>query len=94
MKRRIGNFAIALASFVMAIALTASTYALTYNQIENQIDTILNRSAVANNTWTILIQNRDGSITYYDRNADTPRIHATKIFKSAAAYEELGYNHY
>jgi D-alanyl-D-alanine carboxypeptidase len=60
--------------------------------IPDQIDAILARSAVSANTWTILVENRDGSVIYYQRNPTTGQAPAsnTKIFTSAAAFGLLG----
>lgn len=77
------------------IVLPAAVYAVTAGEIQSQIDAILTRSAVRNNTWTMLIENQSGSSIYYSRNPDTPLIPAsnTKLYTSSAAYELLGYNH-
>jgi D-alanyl-D-alanine carboxypeptidase len=63
--------------------------------IPDQIDTILARSAVAGNTWTILVENRDGSVIYYQRNPTTGQAPAsnTKIFTTSAAFGLLGTNY-
>src|SRR5207249_1954454 len=60
--------------------------------IPDQIDTILARSAVAGNTWTILVENKDGSVIYYQRNPTTGQAPAsnTKIFTTSAAFGLLG----
>ena len=39
--------------------------------IPDQIDAILARTAVAGNTWTVLVENTDGSVIYYQRNPTT-----------------------
>ena len=39
--------------------------------IPDQIDAILARAAVAGNTWTVLVENTDGSVIYYQRNPTT-----------------------
>ena len=41
------------------------------NTIPDQIDSNLAETAVAGNTWTVLIENRDGSVVYYQRNPTT-----------------------
>src|SRR6266487_2360491 len=63
--------------------------------ISDQIDTILVRSAVATNTWTILVENRDGSVIYYQRGPTTGQAPAsnTKIFTTSAAFGLLGTNY-
>src|SRR5262249_48109278 len=63
--------------------------------IPDQIDSILAGSAVAGNTWTILVENKDGSVIYYQRNPTTGDAHAsnTKIFTSSAAFGLLGTNY-
>src|SRR5216117_1237885 len=63
--------------------------------IPDQIDTILARSAVAGNTWTILVENKDGSVIYYQRNPTTVQAPAsnTKMFTSSAAFGLLGTNY-
>src|SRR5437867_9141472 len=63
--------------------------------IPDQIDTILARTAVAGNTWTILIENRDGSVGYYQRNPTSGQAPAsnTKMFTTSAAFGLLGTNY-
>src|SRR5882757_8156269 len=63
--------------------------------IPDQIDAILTRSAVAGNTWSILIENNDGSTIYYQRNPTTGLAPAsnTKVFTSSAAFGLLGTNY-
>ena len=60
--------------------------------IPDEIDTILARSAVAGNSWTVLVENSDGSVTYYQRNPTTGLAPAsnTKMFTTAAAFGLLG----
>lgn len=57
-----------------------------------QIQAILARPTIATNTWTILLQNEWGNLTYFERKADTPRIPAsnTKVWTTACAYELFG----
>src|SRR5947207_994390 len=64
--------------------------------VRQQIDSILTRSAVVANSWTILVQNDVGTVTYYDRNQTLRQIPAsnTKLFTMAAAFGLLGTNHY
>jgi len=63
--------------------------------IPDQIDAILARSAVSANSWTILVENRDGSVIYYQRNPTTGLAPAsnTKIFTTSAAFGLLGTNY-
>jgi len=60
--------------------------------IPDQIDAILARSALAGNSWTVLVENSDGSVIYYQRYADIGWAPAsnTKIFTTAAAFGLLG----
>src|ERR1035437_4647907 len=63
--------------------------------IPDQIDAILARTAVAGNTWTVLVENTDGSVIYYQRNPTTGQAPAsnTKIYTSSAAFGLLGTNY-
>src|SRR6266516_4789671 len=63
--------------------------------IPDQIAAILARSAVAANSWTVLIENGNGSVIYYQRNPTTGLAPAsnTKIFTSSAAFGLLGTNY-
>jgi D-alanyl-D-alanine carboxypeptidase len=63
--------------------------------IPDQIDSILARSAVAGNSWTVLVENLDGSVIYYERNPTTGLAPAsnTKIFTTSAAFGLLGTNY-
>jgi D-alanyl-D-alanine carboxypeptidase len=63
--------------------------------IPDQIDAILARSAVAANSWTILVENRDGSVIYYQRNPTTGLAPAsnTKIFTTSSAFGLLETNY-
>jgi D-alanyl-D-alanine carboxypeptidase len=63
--------------------------------IPDQIDAIFERSALSGNTWTVLIENRDGSLIYYQRNPTTGQAPAsnTKLFTTAAAFGLLGTNY-
>src|SRR5215510_13759684 len=86
-------------SGIRAIALLAAGVALGLRSfaqtIPDQIDAILARSAVAANTWTILVENRDGSVIYYQRSPTTGQAPAsnTKIFTTSAAFGLLGTNY-
>jgi len=63
--------------------------------LTDQINTILARPVVAGNTWTILVENGDGSVIYYERNPTTGQAPAsnTKIFTTSAAFGLLGTNY-
>jgi D-alanyl-D-alanine carboxypeptidase len=63
--------------------------------IPDQIDTILARAAVTGNSWTVLVENTDGSVIYYQRNPTTGQAPAsnTKIFTTSAAFGLLGTNY-
>ena len=63
--------------------------------IPDQIDSILSEAAVAGNSWTILVENADGSVIYYQRNPTTGLAPAsnTKMFTTAAAFGLLGTNY-
>src|SRR5215467_6272495 len=63
--------------------------------IPDQIDAILARASVVTNTWTVLVENRDGSAIYYQRNPTTGLAPAsnTKIFTTSAAFGLLGTNY-
>ena len=58
-----------------------------------QIDAILSR--VPGNTWTALVENDSGSVTYYQHDADLGFAPAsnTKLFTTAAAFGLLGSNY-
>ncbi|MDB6024865.1 MAG: D-alanyl-D-alanine carboxypeptidase/D-alanyl-D-alanine-endopeptidase [Verrucomicrobiales bacterium] len=89
---------LAMKQFLIKTLLLAlfSVATLSFGQtIPQQIDTILARSAVAGNTWTILVQNETGTVTYYQKNPTTGKAPAsnTKIFTTAAAFGLLGTNH-
>src|SRR5205814_8590078 len=71
------------------------SFAAKAQTIPDQINAILARSAVAANTWTILVENADGSVIYYQRNPTTGQAPAsnTKIFTTSAAFGLLGTNY-
>src|SRR2546430_13184087 len=81
-----------IASLLLILCLSLAARAQT---IPDQIDSILARSAVAANTWTILVENADGSMIYYQRNPTTGQSPAsnTKIFTTSAAFGLLGTNY-
>src|ERR1041385_2371144 len=76
----------------LAICLSPTGAAQT---IPDQIDAILAGAAVAGNTWTILVENTDGSVIHYQRNPTTGQAPAsnTKMFTSSAAFGLLGTNY-
>jgi D-alanyl-D-alanine carboxypeptidase/D-alanyl-D-alanine-endopeptidase (penicillin-binding protein 4) len=59
----------------------------------DKIDAIL--SALPGNTWSALVENDTGSVTYYEHNPDTGLAPAsnTKLFTTAAAFGLLGTNY-
>lgn len=77
---------------IIACALSGAVSAQT---IPDQIDAILTRSDLSGNTWTILVENRDGSLVYYQRSPATGLAPAsnTKMFTTAAAFGLLGTNY-
>src|SRR5437870_9404294 len=80
---------------ILWVTLGAALAATAVQPIADQIDAILTRSAVAANTWTILVENRDGSVIYYQRSPTTGQAPAsnTKIFTTSAAFGLLGTNY-
>ncbi len=82
-------------SFAVAGCLLAGPGAASAQTIPAQIDAILSRPAVAGNSWTILIENADGTLTPYQRNPTTGLAPAsnTKMFTTAAAFGLLGTNY-
>src|SRR5213593_1503340 len=80
---------------ILWVTLGAALAATAVQPIPDQIDAILTRSAVAANTWTILVENKDGSVIYYQRNPTVGQAPAsnTKIFTTSAAFGLLGTNY-
>ena len=81
---------------ILVLAILAFLPAAGWTQtIPDQIDAILARTAVAGNTWTVLVENTDGSVIYYQRNPTTGQAPAsnTKIYTSSAAFGLLGTNY-
>ena len=76
------------------MAVSLGTTGRAQQNIPSQIDAILAGSAVAANTWSILVQSADGSATYYQRNPTTGLAPAsnTKLFTSSTAFGLLGTN--
>lgn len=84
-----------VAGACFVLLLPAFAAALTMEEIQTEIDTILARPAVSENVWTILIENQIGDVTYYTRNPTTTMRPAsnTKLFTAAGAFGILGVNH-
>lgn len=63
--------------------------------IPSQIDAILSQPAVVGNSWSILVENANGSVVYYQRNPNTGLAPAsnTKMFTTSAAFGLLGTNY-
>ena len=63
--------------------------------IPSEINTILARAAVAGNSWSVLVENINGSVVHYQRNPETGLAPAsnTKMFTTAAAFGLLGTNY-
>jgi D-alanyl-D-alanine carboxypeptidase len=87
MKKILATFCSIVAAF-FAINATSQT-------IPDQIDAILTRSAVSANTWSVLVENTNGSVIYYQRNPTTGLAPAsnTKMFTTSAAFGLLGTNY-
>jgi len=80
----------------LALAISVFLPAAGWTQtIPDQIDSILARSAVAGNTWTVLVESADGTVIHYQRNPTTGQAPAsnTKMFTTAAAFGLLGTNY-
>ena len=60
--------------------------------IPQQIQNLQGASAVAGNDWSVLIENENGSLVYYEQNPDMPLAPASnmKMFTTAAAFDLLG----
>jgi len=82
-------------ALLLVTTLTFSVIASKAQTIPDQIDAILAGSAVSGNSWTILVENKDGSVIYYQRNPTTGLTPAsnTKLFTSSAAFGLLGTNY-
>ncbi len=63
--------------------------------IPDQIDALLANPALAGTSWSILVENAEGSVVQYQRNPLTGLAPAsnTKMFTTAAAFGLLGSNH-
>ena len=58
-------------ALIILVVLTFLAVASRAQTIPDQIDAILARTALAGNTWTVLVENTDGSVIYYQRNPTT-----------------------
>jgi D-alanyl-D-alanine carboxypeptidase len=77
---------------VVIMALTSVAPAYADQSITTQIDAITARSAVAANSWSMLVSDASGSVTYYQKNQTTTEAPASnmKIVTSSAAFGLLG----
>lgn len=82
-------------AFFSLLALTLALPAMANHELGARINDLIAASETAEYDWTILIENEDGSIRYYERNPHLPLTPAsnTKIFTSAVAYELIGPDH-
>jgi D-alanyl-D-alanine carboxypeptidase len=81
--------------FGWLLAVLLAVRAASAQTIPDQIDSILAGPAVTGNSWSILVENADGSTIYYQRNPTTGLAPAsnTKMFTTAAAFGLLGTNY-
>src|SRR4051812_28530275 len=86
------NRAIALPLLCLGLTITSISSAQT---LTDQINSLLAGSTVSGNSWSMLVENRDGSLICYQRNPTTGLAPAsnTKIFTSSAAFGLLGTNY-
>src|SRR5436190_11005147 len=79
---------------VPIISLASASVAPAYadQSITTQIDAITARSAVAANSWSMLVSDASGSVTYYQKSSTTTEAPASnmKIVTSSAAFGLLG----
>lgn len=77
------------------LALLLTAWVAPAQTLPDQIDAILADAALVGNSWSILVENADGSVIYYQRNPTTGLAPAsnTKIFTTAAAFGLLGTNY-
>jgi D-alanyl-D-alanine carboxypeptidase/D-alanyl-D-alanine-endopeptidase (penicillin-binding protein 4) len=82
--------------WVVALLVLTAQWCARAQTIADQINSILAGSSVANNTWTVLIENDTGTVTYYQKNPTTTKAPASnvKIFTTSAAFGLLGTNHW
>jgi serine-type D-Ala-D-Ala carboxypeptidase/endopeptidase (penicillin-binding protein 4) len=82
-----------IGAYIAVAVLLLSSAAGQAQTLPDQIDAIL--SALPGNTWSALVENDSGSVTYYERNPDTGLAPAsnTKLFTTAAAFGLLGTNY-
>ncbi len=62
--------------------------------VTSQIDAIIARPEVSSNTWSMLVENEDGSVIYYEKNPTMTQAPASimKIVTSSSAFGLLGTN--
>jgi D-alanyl-D-alanine carboxypeptidase len=79
------HFVLVFAAAQIACSAAAAT-------TRDQIEAILSRPAIAANSWTMLIQNEPGTVTYYQRNPAMGQVPASnmKMLTTAAAFGLLG----
>ncbi|MDB6056633.1 MAG: D-alanyl-D-alanine carboxypeptidase/D-alanyl-D-alanine-endopeptidase, partial [Verrucomicrobiales bacterium] len=84
--------AVAAAVSVLALVITASRPVFGAQSITAQIDAITARPALAGNTWSVLIENAAGNVTYYQQTPTLTQAPASnmKNITSGAAFELLG----
>ena len=80
---------------LLAVVAVLPAFCVVAATIPEQIDAILARSTLINNTWTIIIENESGTVRYYQKNPTTGKAPAsnTKLFTTAAAFGLLGTNY-
>ncbi|MBA4149331.1 MAG: D-alanyl-D-alanine carboxypeptidase [Verrucomicrobia bacterium] len=83
-------------AFATFLLLLSAFHFASAQNIPQQIDTILARSDLSGNSWTILIENESGTTRYYERTPTTGLAPAsnTKMVTTAAAFALLGTNHF
>ena len=86
------NRVTALAHVCLGLIIASHSSAQT---ITDQINSLLAGSTVSGNSWSMLVENRDGSLICYQRNQTTGLAPAsnTKIFTTSAAFGLLGTNY-
>lgn len=63
--------------------------------LADQIEEIISNSVTSGYNWTIVVENEDGSVRYYERNPDMTLAPAsvTKLYTTSGAYEMFGPDH-